>query len=170
MLNWLSHPGAQSISFFSFFFFIGLKETYLMDLPWMPNTETPQHLAHRSHTQLMLVSQKVFFPKKVTLDVMSQWWSGTSGRPWSVYLHHGGHSSLEKSEGYKNCALLRVCLLGKFIIWINAQRGLNSWRKWISLSQNQRGKKKVLWKVKNWMVLFREWLELEGSSSCLPWT
>lgn len=47
-------------------------------------------------------------------------------KTWSVYLHREDPNSLERSEGYKNYALLRLSLLGKFIICINAQQELNS--------------------------------------------
>lgn len=86
--------------------------------------------------------------------MVPQWWSGTCGRheqSASTIVgvgrwRGGGHNSWERSEGYKNYALLRVSLLGKFIIRINAEQGLNSWEKQIAVSQNQLEKKEAILK------------------------
>lgn len=86
--------------------------------------------------QLMLVPQKVFFPKKnkkyfskesnigcgVTEVIRD---TGRHGVSLSA-SNMEGNNSIEGSEGYKNCSLLSVNLLEQFIVWTNVLQGPNS--------------------------------------------
>lgn len=83
--------------------------------------------------QLMLVPPKVFFPKKNKKCFSKESNIGCgatevirdTGRH-GVSASNMGGNSLEGSEGYKNCSLLRVNLLEQFIVWANVLQGPNS--------------------------------------------
>lgn len=86
--------------------------------------------------------------------MVPQWWSGTCGRREQsastiVAEEGGGEAVITAGKGVKDIKTMLYsgsAYWGKFIIWINAEQGLNSWEKQITVSQNQLEKKEAILK------------------------